>query len=51
MKIIKLILILLVFSSCQKENFVPIPQEPVTTTQTNSHIHNQNCFTIWGVGN
>ena len=48
MKIIKLILILLVFSSCQKENFVPLPQEPVTTTQTNSHIHNQNCFTIWG---
>lgn len=48
MKIIKLLILILIFSSCEKEPFEPIPPKPVTTTHTNTHSHNQDCFTIWG---
>ena len=48
MKIIKLLILILIFTSCQKEDFQPIPQEPITTTPNNSHNHNQDCFKIWG---
>jgi|TARA_R110000782_G_scaffold35082_1_gene84024 hypothetical protein len=46
MKIIKLILLLLIFTSCEEYNYEPIHQEP--NTPSNNHNHNQTCFTIWG---
>ena len=48
MKIIKLILLILIFTSCEKYNFEP---QNVNITETNTHpnhIHNDNCFTIGG---
>lgn len=46
MKITKLILLLLIFTSCEEYNYEPVHQEP--TTPSNNHNHNQSCFTIWG---
>ena len=48
MKIIKLLILILLFGSCKQEPFKPIPPNPVTTTPTNNHNHNQNCFNLWG---
>tara|TARA_R110000803_G_scaffold32141_1_gene71144 strand:+ start:1082 stop:1675 length:594 start_codon:yes stop_codon:yes gene_type:complete len=48
MKTIKLLLLLLIFGSCEKSNFEIPKHEPVTITPNNSHRHNQDCFTIWG---
>ena len=48
MRILKILILVLLFGSCEKEPFTPPIQEPVTTLPTNSHSHNENCFTIWG---
>ena len=48
MKILKLALLIIIFGSCEKENYNPPLQEPTYQTQVNNHAHSENCFTING---